>query len=123
MAFNATFNNISVTSWRFVLLAKETGALVENHQPVASHWQTLSHNFVSSTPRHVLTTLVVTDTDCIGIYKFNYHTITTTTVPRVNTYTQKINNKKSETIYITVPHIRRKSVKDIIPKIYLKIST
>jgi hypothetical protein len=22
------------------------------HRPVASHWQTLSHNFVSSTPRH-----------------------------------------------------------------------
>jgi len=23
-----------------------------NHQPVASHWQTLSHNVVSNTPRH-----------------------------------------------------------------------
>jgi len=23
----------------------------ENHRPVASHWQTLSHNVVSSTPR------------------------------------------------------------------------
>jgi hypothetical protein len=23
-----------------------------NHQPVASHWQSLSHNVVSSTPRH-----------------------------------------------------------------------
>jgi hypothetical protein len=52
MAFNATFNNISVTSWRLVLLVKETGAPGENHEPVASHWQTLSHNFVSSTPRH-----------------------------------------------------------------------
>jgi hypothetical protein len=34
----------------------------ENHQPVTSHWQTLSHNVVSSTPRHErgleLTTLV-----------------------------------------------------------------
>jgi hypothetical protein len=28
---------------------EETG---ENHRPVASHWQTLSHNVVSSTPRH-----------------------------------------------------------------------
>jgi hypothetical protein len=28
---------------------EETG---ENHQPVASHWQTLSHNDVSGTPRH-----------------------------------------------------------------------
>jgi hypothetical protein len=24
----------------------------ENHRPVASHWQTLSHNVVLSTPRH-----------------------------------------------------------------------
>jgi hypothetical protein len=36
-------------SWRSVLLVEETG---ENDQPVASHWQTLSHNVVSSTPRH-----------------------------------------------------------------------
>ena len=34
MVFNATFNNISVISWRSVLLVDETG---ENHQPVASH--------------------------------------------------------------------------------------
>ena len=47
MVFNATFNNISVISWRSVLFVKETG---ENHEPVASHWQTLSHNVVSSTP-------------------------------------------------------------------------
>jgi len=24
----------------------------ENHRPAASHWQILSHNFVSSTPHH-----------------------------------------------------------------------
>jgi hypothetical protein len=24
----------------------------ENHRPVASHWQTLSHNVLSSKPRH-----------------------------------------------------------------------
>jgi hypothetical protein len=29
-----------------------------------------------------LTTLVVIGTDCIGSYKSNYHTITTTTAPR-----------------------------------------
>ena len=49
MVLNATFNNISVISWRSVLLVEETG---ENHRPVTSHWQTLSHNVVSSTPRH-----------------------------------------------------------------------
>jgi len=50
MVFNDTFNNISVTSWRSVLLVEEIGVTGENHRPVASHWQTLSHNVVSSTP-------------------------------------------------------------------------
>ena len=50
MVFYATFNNISVISWRSVLLVEETGVPGENHRPVASHWQTLSHNVVSSTP-------------------------------------------------------------------------
>ena len=49
MVFNATFNNISVISLRSVLLIEETG---ENHWPVTNHWQTLSHNVVSSTPCH-----------------------------------------------------------------------
>ena len=49
MVFNATFSNISVISWWSVLLVEETG---DNHRPVASHGQTLSHNVVSSTPRH-----------------------------------------------------------------------
>ena len=34
MVFNATFNNISVISWRSVLLVDETG---ENHRPAVSH--------------------------------------------------------------------------------------
>jgi hypothetical protein len=33
------------------LLVEETGVLGENHRPAASHWQTLSHNVVSSSPR------------------------------------------------------------------------
>jgi hypothetical protein len=51
MVFNATFTNISVIPWRSVLLV-ETELPGENHRYVASHWQTLSHNVVSSTPRH-----------------------------------------------------------------------
>ena len=51
MVSNATFNSISATSWRSVLS--------ENHWPVANHWYTLSHNVVSSTPRHELPILVV----------------------------------------------------------------
>jgi hypothetical protein len=51
MVFNATFNNISFISWRSVLLVEETVVSGENHRPAASHWQTLSHNFASNTPR------------------------------------------------------------------------
>ena len=49
MVVNTTFNNISAMSWQSVLLVKETGIPRENHRPVI---QTLSHNVVSSTPRH-----------------------------------------------------------------------
>ena len=40
MVFNATFNNISVISWRSILLVEETREPGENHR------QTLSHNVV-----------------------------------------------------------------------------
>jgi hypothetical protein len=50
IVFNTTFNNISAISWWSVLLVEETGVHRENHWPAASHWQTLSHNVVSSTP-------------------------------------------------------------------------
>jgi hypothetical protein len=52
MVFNATFNNISAISWWSVLLVEDTGVPGENHRPVASHRQTLSHDVVSSTPHH-----------------------------------------------------------------------
>ena len=61
------------------------GGTGENHWPVTSHWQTLSHNVVPSTQGHLvwagfeLTMSVVIDTDCIVSYKSNYYTITTTT--------------------------------------------
>jgi hypothetical protein len=37
MVFKATFNNISVISWRSVLLMEDTEGPGENHRPVASH--------------------------------------------------------------------------------------
>ena len=37
LCFNATFNNISVISWRSVLLAEETGVPGANNQSAASH--------------------------------------------------------------------------------------
>ena len=51
MVFSATFSNISVISWRVVLLVGETGVSGENYRSATSHWQTLSHNVVSSIPR------------------------------------------------------------------------
>jgi hypothetical protein len=40
MVFNATFNNISVISWRLVLLVDEIEVPEENYRPATSHWQT-----------------------------------------------------------------------------------
>jgi hypothetical protein len=52
MVFKATSNNISVISWRSVLLLEEPGVPCENNRPVANHWQILSHNVVSSHTRN-----------------------------------------------------------------------
>ena len=51
MVLNATFNNISVISWRPLILVEETRVPSENHWSAASQKQTLSHNVISSTPR------------------------------------------------------------------------
>jgi hypothetical protein len=77
MEFNATFNNISVISWWSVLLVEKSRVSEENRH-AADHWQALSHNIVSSTPRlsGIWTENV---SDCIGSCQSNYHTITTTT--------------------------------------------
>ena len=73
IVFSVTFHNISVISVWTVLLVKEAGVPEANHPPVASHWQTFSHNVVSSME---LTTFVVIDTDCTDSCKSNYHTMT-----------------------------------------------
>ena len=52
MVFNFTFNTIWIISWQSLFLMEVTGVPGENHWPVASQWQSLSHNVVSSTPRH-----------------------------------------------------------------------
>ena len=61
--------------YRIVVVSFISG---ENHPPVASHWQTLSDNVVSSTSRlSGIRTLVLICTGCIGSYISNYHTIMT----------------------------------------------
>ena len=37
MVFNTTLNNISVISWKSVLLVKETRVSGQNHRPVTSY--------------------------------------------------------------------------------------
>ena len=46
----------------------------ENHRPVTSHWQALSHKG----GKEYTLPLVVIGTNCIGSFKSNYHIITTT---------------------------------------------
>ena len=77
LVLNATFNNISVISWRSVFLMEEIGVPWENHWPATSHWQTLSHNVVPL----ALSQIHNISTDYIGSCKSNHHPITATTAP------------------------------------------
>ena len=73
IVFYVIFNNNTYISWRWVLFVEEIRIPEENHRPTASHWQTLSHNVVSSTP--LLSWIQNRSVRSI------YHTITTTTAP------------------------------------------
>ena len=98
MVFNVIFNNISVITWQSVLLVEETKVPEENHWPVTSHRQTISHYVLSSTQvtspgaRFKLTVLVMIGTDCTCSCKSNYHT--TTTAPHKLVVSEQLFNSK-----------------------------
>jgi hypothetical protein len=78
MELNSIFNNISVISWRSVLLVEETGVprdlTTDLSQVTDKLYRILLYRVNLAWTRFKLTTLVVIGTDCImvGIYKFNY---------------------------------------------------
>ena len=92
MVFNAIFNNISVYIMVVRFIGGETGVPWEYHRPATSHWQTLSHNVVSSTP--LLSGIRIQIPDCP--FDFLYRLLTHSVVKGNCCY----NNKSSFTLHI-----------------------
>ena len=81
VALKHQINNISVISWRSVLLVEEPGGPGEYTRPADKLYHIILYRVHIAWAGFELTTLVVIGIDCIGSCKSNHHIITATMAP------------------------------------------
>jgi molybdopterin/thiamine biosynthesis adenylyltransferase len=107
---NATFNNISVISWRSVLLVEETRVPLTCHKVTDKFYHIILYLVYLAMNRFELTTSVVIGTDCNGSCKSNYHTITAMTASTETKTRSYRENCNTQHIYFSVtciPYIQQ----------------